>query len=157
MNCMNKHSFHFFSSLCFFFSPSDRLVDSKDVTELMLKHNDCEIVIRKKEALPIPAVSPIVMQHPQAMFPTQPSYPQAIPPPPPASASTAAPAAAPALPPPTAKKGSSSSLPPLKCPMAGTFYQSPAPGEPPFVKVTFPNLVFFLSKFEYFCFLMHNQ
>ncbi|OAY72770.1 biotin carboxyl carrier protein of acetyl-CoA carboxylase, chloroplastic-like [Ananas comosus] len=112
-----------------------KLVDSKDVTELMLKHNDCEIVIRKKEALPIPAVSPIVMQHPQAMFPTQPSYPQAIPPPPPASASTAAPAAAPALPPPTAKKGSSSSLPPLKCPMAGTFYQSPAPGEPPFVKV----------------------
>ncbi|CAL5339182.1 unnamed protein product [Camellia sinensis] len=29
----------------------------------------------------------------------------------------------------------SSSLPPLKCPMAGTFYRSPAPGEPPLVKV----------------------
>ncbi|GMP99101.1 hypothetical protein CsSME_00046718 [Camellia sinensis var. sinensis] len=29
----------------------------------------------------------------------------------------------------------SSFLPPLKCPMAGTFYRSPAPGEPPLVKV----------------------
>nr|CAD1832358.1 unnamed protein product [Ananas comosus var. bracteatus] len=52
-----------------------KLVDSKDVTELMLKHNDCEIVIRKKEALPIPAVSPIVMQHPQAIpAPGEPTF-----------------------------------------------------------------------------------
>jgi acetyl-CoA carboxylase biotin carboxyl carrier protein len=35
------------------------------------------------------------------------------------------------LPPP---KSSASSHPPLKCPMAGTFYRSPGPGEPAFVK-----------------------
>ncbi|GAB2300301.1 hypothetical protein Dimus_034337 [Dionaea muscipula] len=28
-----------------------------------------------------------------------------------------------------------SSLPPFKCPMSGTFYRSPGPGEPPFVKI----------------------
>lgn len=49
------------------------------------------------------------------------------------SASPAASAPAPALPAPP-KPAQSSHLP-LKCPMAGTFYRSPAPGEPPFVKV----------------------
>ncbi|XP_042445268.1 biotin carboxyl carrier protein of acetyl-CoA carboxylase, chloroplastic-like isoform X2 [Zingiber officinale] len=43
-------------------------------------------------------------------------------------------APAPALPPPSTA-GSKSSIPPLKCPMAGTFYRCPAPGEPPFIKV----------------------
>ena len=50
-----------------------------------------------------------------------------------APASSAPPKAAPALPSPG--KASTSSHPPLKCPMAGTFYRSPAPGEPAFVKV----------------------
>ncbi|MCI22900.1 biotin carboxyl carrier protein of acetyl-CoA carboxylase, partial [Trifolium medium] len=56
---------------------------------------------------------------------------------PPPPVATSAPASAPpskavpALPPP---KSSASSHPPLKCPMAGTFYRSPGPGEPPFVK-----------------------
>uniref|UniRef100_A0A2P2NMX5 Biotin carboxyl carrier protein of acetyl-CoA carboxylase n=1 Tax=Rhizophora mucronata TaxID=61149 RepID=A0A2P2NMX5_RHIMU len=59
--------------------------------------------------------------------------------PPPVAAPTPAPAtptpaAAPPAPPP-APKASTSSHPPLKCPMAGTFYRCPAPGEPPFVKV----------------------
>ncbi|XP_072974268.1 biotin carboxyl carrier protein of acetyl-CoA carboxylase 1, chloroplastic-like [Typha angustifolia] len=111
------------------------LVDSKDVTELQLKYNDCELIIRKKEALPqpVPPVHPMMMQQPQVMFQSPTPMPQSAPPAP-SSPAAAAPAPALALPPP-AKGGSKSSLPPLKCPMAGTFYRSPAPGEPAFVKV----------------------
>jgi acetyl-CoA carboxylase biotin carboxyl carrier protein len=67
--------------------------------------------------------------------PNQPSYAQQMDP-------TAAPAAAAQAhytqaslnqqSPPTPAK---SSLPTVKSPMAGTFYRSPAPGEPPFIKV----------------------
>ncbi|XVF16728.1 hypothetical protein REPUB_Repub10bG0057100 [Reevesia pubescens] len=106
-----------------------KLVDSRDITELQLKQSDCELVIRKKEALqpPQPA-SPIVMPQymPHAMF-------QNLPPVAPVAAPASPDPPAPSSPPP-AKTGSSSH-PPLKCPMAGTFYKCPAPGEPPFVKV----------------------
>ncbi|MBA0571812.1 hypothetical protein Golob_002186, partial [Gossypium lobatum] len=109
------------------------LVDSRDITELQLKQSDCELVIRKKEALQQPeSASPIVMPQyvPQPTFQTPaPAAPVAAP----APANPAPPAAAPSLPPPAKAVGSSH--PPLKCPMAGTFYRSPAPGEPPFVKV----------------------
>lgn len=94
--------------------------------ELQLKQQDFEIMIRKKEALqpPAPAPSPyIALPPPQA-------HSAVAPPPTPAPA-----AATPASPPPAAAKAGSS-RPPLKSPMAGTFYRSPAPGEPPFVKVT---------------------
>ncbi|KAK2974292.1 hypothetical protein RJ640_016778 [Escallonia rubra] len=111
-----------------------KLVDSRDIVELQLKQLDCELLIRKKEALPQPpSSSPIVMMqsgYPAAAAP--PAY-QAAPAPSAPSAPAASSAAAPGPPPPAAK--SSSSLPPLKCPMAGTFYRSPAPSEPPFVKV----------------------
>ncbi|KAF6171691.1 hypothetical protein GIB67_007212 [Kingdonia uniflora] len=107
-----------------------KLVDSRDIMELELKHLDCELVIRKKEALPQPrAAAPVYMMQPpgpQTMYPSQPPPTQAVAP---AASSTPAPAA-PALPAPA-----KSSHPPLKCPMAGTFYRSPAPGAPPFVKV----------------------
>ena len=113
----------------------NRLVDSRDIVELELKQLDCELIIRKKEALQQPAP-----QVPAATIPTplpHTFYPS--PPPPQASAATAAPASpppsAPAPASPTPAKTSQSSHPPLKCPMAGTFYRSPAPGEPPFVKV----------------------
>lgn len=111
-----------------------KLVDSKDITELQLKRKDFELIIRKKTALPQPApvAPPVMMQPPLAVLPPQSPFSHAISPPTAASPSPAAPA--PALPPAT-KGGSNSSLPPLKCPMAGTFYQCPAPGEPPFVKV----------------------
>ncbi|WOL16974.1 biotin carboxyl carrier protein of acetyl-CoA carboxylase 1, chloroplastic [Canna indica] len=109
-----------------------KLVDSKDITELHLKKEGCELTIRKKEALPHPPVpAPIMMPYAQHMFPSQPAAPNVIPPAP------VNPVPAPpknALPPPK-NPGSKSSLPPLKCPMAGTFYRCPAPGEPPFVKV----------------------
>lgn len=101
------------------------LVDSRDIVELQLKQNDCEILIRKKAALPQPPV----------MAP--PSFPQAFVqqqlPPASAPAAPEAPAAL-ALPPPAPSKPKSSH-PPMKCPMAGTFYRSPAPGAPHFVKV----------------------
>ena len=110
-------------------------MDSRDITELQLKQKDCELIIRKKEALPqaAPSAPVMMMQHsPQPMYAPQPPAPTAASPPPPAAASPAA--STPALPAPA--KGSKSSHPPLKCPMAGTFYRCPAPGEPPFVKVT---------------------
>lgn len=90
--------------------------------ELQLKQNNCEILIRKKAALPQPPVLVAPPSVPQAHVQQQ------LPP-----ASAPAPAA-PVLPPPAPSKPKSSH-PPMKCPMAGTFYRSPAPGAPPFVKV----------------------
>eukprot|EP00262_Sarcandra_glabra_P006863 TRINITY_DN19421_c0_g3_i1.p1 TRINITY_DN19421_c0_g3~~TRINITY_DN19421_c0_g3_i1.p1 ORF type:complete len:280 (-),score=41.20 TRINITY_DN19421_c0_g3_i1:204-1043(-) len=111
-----------------------KLVDSRDIVELQLKQLDCELIIRKKEALPQPPVpAPVVMMSspsPPAVTPSHcPSPPTAAP----THSATAPPISAPALPP--AAKSAKSSLPPLKCPMAGTFYRCPGPGEPPFVKV----------------------
>lgn len=108
------------------------LVDSRDIVELQLKQSDYELTIRKKEALQPPPATAMPQTAPPMYYPTLPS------PPPPPSAYASAPAssppskATPALPPP---KSSASSHPPLKCPMAGTFYRCPGPGEPPFVKV----------------------
>lgn len=110
--------------------------------ELQLKQLDCELIIRKKEALPQPpSPAPVVMMH-------SPSPPPSMPPASPAASAAAsipAPAASPPSPAPSAAKSPKSSLPPLKCPMAGTFYRSPAPGEPPFVKVNHLYFAFFLS------------
>lgn len=108
-----------------------RLVDSRDITELQMKQSDCELIIRKKEALQPPeriVNMPPTMPH--MMYP--PAAPAAAPTPAPAPASPASSVPVPALPPPAKK----SSHPPLKCPMAGTFYRCPAPGEPAFVKVS---------------------
>lgn len=119
---------HFFHSFSFNIISLARLVDSRDIVELQLKQSDCELMIRKKEALqPPPVIAPT---SPPMHYATVPS-----PPPPPAAApaSSAPPKAVPALPSPA--KAGTSSHPTLKCPMAGTFYRSPAPGEPAFVKV----------------------
>ncbi|KAL5769644.1 hypothetical protein ACOSP7_013798 [Xanthoceras sorbifolium] len=111
-----------------------KLVDSRDIVELQLKQLDCELLIRKKEALPQPPSPPppMVMMHspsPQSVMP--PASPAPAPAP-----SAPTPSSAPSPPPSSpAGKSAKSSLPPLKCPMAGTFYRSPGPGEPPFVKV----------------------
>ncbi|KAK9271771.1 hypothetical protein L1049_002134 [Liquidambar formosana] len=111
-----------------------KLVDSRDIMELQLKQLDCELVIRKKEALPQPPpAAPVVTMHhslPHSIPPSQPSPAQAV-----APAPTSPAPSAPALALPAPAKTSTSSHPPLKCPMAGTFYRSPAPGEPSFVKV----------------------
>ncbi|KAL8523850.1 hypothetical protein ACS0TY_013714 [Phlomoides rotata] len=103
-----------------------KLVDSRDIVELQLKQMDCELLIRKKEALPQPSV-----QAPVYYSPPPSQYPPASAPAPVASAPLA-PASAPA---PSAPAKPKSSHPPFKCPMAGNFYRSSAPGAPPFVKV----------------------
>ncbi|CAI9759292.1 unnamed protein product [Fraxinus pennsylvanica] len=106
-----------------------KLVDSKDIVELQLKQVDSEILIRKKEALPPPPPAPVTMVHSHAQ-------PAVLPPvTAPSPLPTPAPSAAPTPAPSPKAQASESSLPPLKCPMAGTFYRSPGPGEPPFVKV----------------------
>lgn len=106
-----------------------KLVDSRDIVELQLKQLDCELLIRKKEALPLPpSHSPVVMMHSPPPPPVMPAATPAAP----AAASSPSPSAISPSPP---SKSVKSSLPPLKCPMAGTFYRSPAPGEPSFVKV----------------------
>ena len=106
-----------------------KLVDTRDIVELELKQHDYELIIRKKEALPLPPApqqsfpGPHIMAH--TMFPEYQSQapPQAI---------QEAPAAAPA--PPDAIP-LAAEHPPMLSPMAGTFYKCPGPGEPPFVKV----------------------
>lgn len=96
-----------------------------------MKQLDCELLIRKKEALPQPPAPPPVMIHsPVPAMPAAPTMPSLSP------AAVAPSASTPSASPATAKSAESS-LPPLKCPMAGTFYRSAAPGEPPFVKVSF--------------------
>ncbi|KAL1809624.1 hypothetical protein ACET3Z_026614 [Daucus carota] len=104
-----------------------KMVDSREIVELQLKQLGCELVIRKKEAIPKP-------QHVQASLPPQYVFPSETPlarpsAPAPLPQPTTAPAPAPAL------AALPPSHPPLKCPMAGTFYRSPGPGEAPFVKV----------------------
>lgn len=103
-----------------------KLVDSRDIVELKLKQLNCEVIIRKKEAMPQPEYAPqpavSYSQPSQTAPPVAPSHTLALPAP-----------STPTSPPPV--KPSKSSGPPLKSPMAGTFYRSPAPGEPPFVKV----------------------
>ncbi|XVF23233.1 hypothetical protein REPUB_Repub13aG0019200 [Reevesia pubescens] len=109
-----------------------KLVDSRDIVELQLKQLDCELIIRKKEALPQPpSAAPVVMMQSPSLPPVMPQTP-AAPAPAPSGQAPAAPTPAPS---PAAPKSAKSSLPPLKCPMAGTLYRSPSPGEPPFVKV----------------------
>nr|KYP64730.1 hypothetical protein KK1_019335 [Cajanus cajan] len=109
-----------------------KLVDSRDIMELQLKQADCELVIRKKEALqppPATVMAPVSQPYPYPY----PTHPTPAPPPPVAASTPASPPPSKALPAPG--KASTSSHPALKSPMAGTFYRSPAPGEPPFVKV----------------------
>lgn len=113
-----------------------KLVDSRDIVELKLKQLNCEVLIRKKEAMPQPEYAP--QQYAPQQYAPQPavlySQPSQTAPPVVSSHTLALPApSTPTSPPPV--KLPKSSRPPLKSPMAGTFYRSPAPGEPPFVQV----------------------
>ncbi|XP_056175362.1 biotin carboxyl carrier protein of acetyl-CoA carboxylase 2, chloroplastic-like isoform X2 [Syzygium oleosum] len=110
------------------------LVDSRDVVELQLKQTDCEVTIRKKDSLQqLPVAAPVYVgppPSPQAMLPPQPPATPVLAP----AASNSVPSTPSSTPAAPAAKPSTPSHPPLKCPMAGTFYRSPAPGAPPFVK-----------------------
>nr|BAM75182.1 biotin carboxyl carrier protein [Ricinus communis] len=88
-----------------------KLVDSRDITELQLKQLDCEIIIRKKEALQPPPAAQVISMPP--------SYQHVMLPPPPSAAPPPSSAPAPALPSPA--KAVTSSHPAFKCPMAVPF------------------------------------
>ncbi|KAI8528839.1 hypothetical protein RHMOL_Rhmol12G0178800 [Rhododendron molle] len=111
--------------------------DASSITAFMTQVQD---IVEKKEALQQQAApAPTVMMQssaPQAMWPFQmPPAPVSAPvsaAPVSAAPAPSPPVSAPALPSPAKPK--SSSHPPMKCPMAGTFYRCPAPGVPPFVK-----------------------
>ncbi|CAM6081518.1 unnamed protein product [Calypogeia fissa] len=107
-----------------------KLVNSRDIVELELKHKDYEVVIRKEAQQPPPP--PMTFPGPHVMAHTSfPGYPQP-PPPPPTPAAVPVAAEPVAAPPPTPVKPSH---PPMLSPMAGTFYRSPGPGESAFVQV----------------------
>ncbi|CAK7340173.1 unnamed protein product [Dovyalis caffra] len=102
---------------------------SEFITEVLSLVKYCGIAVettrlrtfnQKKEALP----------QPPSPAPPTPAMPAAT-----LAASSPAPSAPVPSPSPPASKPAKSSHPALKCPMAGTFYRSPGPGEPPFVKV----------------------
>ncbi|KAK4436993.1 Biotin carboxyl carrier protein of acetyl-CoA carboxylase 1, chloroplastic [Sesamum alatum] len=125
----NKHEIPDASSISSFMTQVTdlvKLVDSKDIMELQLKQMDCELIIRKKEALPQPSIAAPAYSIPP------PTHQALLPPQLPPASLPSAPASVPTPPAPSKAK---SSHPPFKCPMAGNFYRSPAPGAPPFVKV----------------------
>lgn len=111
-----------------------------------MKQFDCELLIRKKEALPPPPSPAPIMMAPSHFAPSHfaPPVAPAAPAPAPAAAPAPGPKTAPAASP--AAQSPKSSHPSLKCPMAGTFYRSPGPSEPPFVKVI---LLFCQYRFDY--------
>jgi acetyl-CoA carboxylase biotin carboxyl carrier protein len=86
-----------------------------DIQELRLEGDDFRLVVRRN--LPMAAPTPQAASYrPVAAAPPTPPAPVA---------------AAPSPPPPSSR----SDLQPLTAPMVGTFYRSPAPGEPAFVEV----------------------
>lgn len=115
--------------------PARRMVHSTDIVELELNSKKFKLSVKKKEALEQPEPQIVHVPAPAAAYAAP--APVAAPLPAPlASAPPAVPAAAPA---PAA--AASAPAPPaavegveVASPMAGTFYRSPAPGEPAWAK-----------------------
>jgi len=94
------------------------LLAESDIQELCLEGDDFRLEVRRN----LPAPAPVAMvQAPLQVAP-------------PAPIAAAAPAAAPSVPPP-APPAVRSDLQAITAPMVGTFYRSPAPGEPAFVEI----------------------
>lgn len=110
------------------------MVHSTDIVELELNSKKFKLTVKKKEALEVaePQVhyipAPTSLPGPAAYAPPVAAPPPAASAPAPSAAPAPAPAAAAA--PPPAVDGVE-----IVSPMSGTFYASPAPGEPAFVKV----------------------
>jgi acetyl-CoA carboxylase biotin carboxyl carrier protein len=100
-------------------------LNQSDVAELTLKSSNFELTLRKQGA--VAATTPVAMaiqgatEVPASLPVVQPSTAEPGPP--------ASPAPGPSAPPPS----QSSDLVEITSPMVGTFYRSPAPGEPPFI------------------------
>jgi acetyl-CoA carboxylase biotin carboxyl carrier protein len=107
------------------------MVHDTDIVELSLNSKKFKLSVKKKEALEVPEPQIVHVQAPMAQMGYAPAPPAA-----------AAPAAAPAAPAPAAAAPAAAAPAPaaaadgveIQSPMAGTFYRSPAPGEPSFCK-----------------------
>ncbi len=99
---------------------------SKDITEFELERGDVKVRIKRGQEVHY-AAAPVVAAPVAAPLAHAPIAPVA---PAPAAAPAAA-AAAPAQPAAEADEG----LHTVKSPIVGTFYESPSPGAPPFVKI----------------------
>jgi acetyl-CoA carboxylase biotin carboxyl carrier protein len=86
-------------------------LSKSDIQEFRLEAEDFRLEVRRNLPAVVTAAAPLAA--PVAAAP--------------------APAVAPPAPPPPAAAASRSDLQPITAPMVGTFYRSPAPGEPPFV------------------------
>jgi acetyl-CoA carboxylase biotin carboxyl carrier protein len=95
------------------------LLGESDIQELRLEGDDFRLEVRRN--LPVTAPPVTMLQAPPQPVVAAPVVP-------------AAPAPAPSAPPPPAASARSD-LQAITAPMVGTFYRSPAPGEPPFVEV----------------------
>jgi acetyl-CoA carboxylase biotin carboxyl carrier protein len=104
----------------------------KDIAEFELERGDVKLRVKRGNstsvtqvvAVPAAAAAPLIA-HAPAAAPAH-SAPAAPPP--------AAPASAPAAPEPTSEEAELVGAHIIKSPIVGTFYESPSPGAPPFVK-----------------------
>ncbi len=113
--------------LLYIFPLPCRMVHDTDIVELTLNSKKFKLSVKKKEALEVMEPQIVHVQAPSAGYAPA---PMAAAPAPVAAApapAAAAPAAAPAAP--AAANGIE-----IASPMAGTYYSSPAPGEPSFCK-----------------------
>ncbi|MFZ0408074.1 MAG: acetyl-CoA carboxylase biotin carboxyl carrier protein [Cyanobium sp.] len=94
------------------------LLGESDIQELCLEGDDFRLEVRRN----LPAAAPVAMVQAPVL---------ASPPPQAAAASIASPSSVPPPAPPALR----SDLQAITAPMVGTFYRSPAPGEPSFVEV----------------------
>jgi acetyl-CoA carboxylase biotin carboxyl carrier protein len=96
----------------------------KDITEFELERGDVKVRIKRgtPEAASAPPADRIITVHPAPVI-----QPQVV-----AGSVPAAPAAAPAAPPPEKPE---EGLHMVHSPIVGTYYESPSPGSPPFVKI----------------------
>lgn len=98
----------------------------KDIAEFELERGDVKVKVKRAGESAAPAADPRYFAvHPSSLAP------QIMAPPAPAAPAAAAPNA------PTAKEPAAASragLHVVKSPIVGTFYESPSPGSPPFVK-----------------------
>lgn len=107
-----------------------RMVNQSDLVELELKSKRFTLALRKKEALEPP--EPVYQAPPPQQAASAPAPAPSASPPSQSAAAPPTPApAVPSSPPPPAKVEGVE----VSSPMSGTFYRSPSPGEPAFVKV----------------------
>ena len=94
-----------------------RVAEESGVGEIVVEEEGMRIAVRMPGSMPAPVAAPAAQAAPAAPV------------------ATAAPAAEPAAAAPAEDKSRPSTWHCVTAPMVGTFYTSPAPGEPPFVKV----------------------